>query len=235
MKSAIIFVCCLMFLKWWFTDPTISAPGSNVNFSYIVKYAGNSSRNEQLPMLVALHGNGDTTSNFYETALDQINTPVRIILLEGPLSHGSGSAWPWTAADFSHYGEAINDAIGLLTEKYPTLREPILLGFSGGGMMAYYQAAVNGRDYSAIFPISGQLSEDLLGGSAYSPGAKVYAFHGKKDKVVSFGGGRTAVELLRKHRVRVNFVEFDGGHHGIFTNMKPKISQAVEKQVRRLM
>ncbi len=69
-------------------------PTNDVTFSYIVKYTDVSNKTERLPMLVALHGNGDTTENFYETALDKLNVPVRIILLEGPISMGTGNAWP---------------------------------------------------------------------------------------------------------------------------------------------
>lgn len=227
MKKAIVLVLLLGLAKWWFTDPTISVPANNLSFSYIVKYSGNGGRNHSLPMLVALHGNGDTAKNFYNTALDQLNSSARIVLLKGPISHGTGSAWPWSAADFAQYGRATNEAIELLTLKYPTLQKPILLGFSGGGMMAYYQAVKYGNNYSYIFPVSGRLSNDLLGEKPFRQGAKVLAFHGKKDSVVSFNSGKQAVNILQENGVKVEFVEFDGGHHGIFTDMKPEITKAV--------
>ena len=115
MKKYLLIIALLGLVNWWFTDPTINVKANDLSFSYIVKYSGNSSKSDHLPMVVALHGNGDTTQNFYETALDEINSPARINLLEGPISQGKGSAWPWSADDFALYGKAINEAIELIT------------------------------------------------------------------------------------------------------------------------
>lgn len=229
-KFAAIFILLLL-ARWWFTDPSISVPTNDVTFSYIVKHTEGSGNSDLLPMLVALHGNGDTTENFYETALDEFGVPVRIILLEGPITMGTGNAWPWTPDDFKQYGDAVNEAIELLTDEYPTRRKPILLGFSGGGMMAYYQAVKHGRSYSYIFPVSGNLSNDLLGDDSSDPGAKVYAYHGKSDNVLSVGGGRNAAEILSSKGIDVSLTEFDGGHLGIFKSMKTDITNAVEKKI----
>ena len=229
-----LIILVLGLLQWWFKDPTISAPTHDVSFGYIVKYSGNSERNDNLPMLVALHGNGDTAKNFFETALDQLSVPARIVLLKGPLSYGSGDAWPWTEADFKQYGYAVSEAIELITLKYPTTGKPILLGFSGGGMMAYYQAVIHGNRYSYIFPVSGQLSNELLSDESARPGAKVHSFHGKNDSVISFSGGENAVNILKENNINVMFTGFDGGHHGIFTNMKSEITQAIELKLQSL-
>jgi len=213
-------------------DPTISVATNDVSFGYIVKYAGNSASDERLPMLVALHGNGDTAENFYRNTLDQLNVSARIILLKGPISMGNGGAWPWTATDFSYYGKALSEAVELLASNYPTAGKPVLLGFSGGGMMAYYQAIKHGDLYASIFPVSGKFSAALLGDEPARPGAKVYGFHGTGDRVVAISGGRNAVKVLRAKGIKVKFTEFDGGHHGIATNMKSKITQAIEQKLK---
>jgi predicted esterase len=166
--------------------------------------------------------------------MDQFQHPVRIILLKGPVSSGTGSAWPWSAADFEIYGNAVSEAIALLAIKFPTAGKPILMGFSGGGMMAYYQAAKHGNQYSYVFPISGQLTSDQLGKLNAHPSAKVHAYHGRNDAVLSISGGRAAVEILRKNGVEVEFTEFEGGHLGVFTDMKPVITRAIEKELAAL-
>ncbi|VAW77720.1 hypothetical protein MNBD_GAMMA15-1481 [hydrothermal vent metagenome] len=231
MKKITAIIILLFFVQWWLADPTISVPTNDVTFSYIVKYTEASNKNDLLPMLVALHGNGDTTENFYATALDELSVPVRMILLEGPIPKGTGNAWPWSPEDFKQYGEAVNEAVELLADKYPTTLKPVLLGFSGGGMMAYYQAVKHGSSYSYIFPISGKLSKDLLGDDLSSPGARVHAFHGKKDNVLSVSGGRNAVKLLTSMGINASLTEFDGGHLGIFKSMKTDITHAVEKKI----
>jgi phospholipase/carboxylesterase len=235
MNKILLIVVVLGVAQWWFKDPTISVPSNDVSFGYVVKVVGSRSNNAMLPMLVALHGNGDTADNFYDSALDQLSVPVRIILLKGPIPRGRGSSWPWSAADFEYYGKAVSEAVELLALKYPTAGKPILLGFSGGGMMAYYQSVNHGNQYAYIFPISGQLSYEQLGEGESMIDANVHAFHGKSDTVVSVSGGRKAVSILQEQGVDVDFTEFDGGHHGIFTNMKSQITLAVEEQIGGLM
>lgn len=218
--------------QWWFKNPSIGVASNDLSFSYMVKHLGDTSKNDTLPMLVALHGNGDTVENFYDSALDQFTAPMRLILLKGPISRSSrGSSWPWNATDFEFYGKAISEAVELLAAKFPTTDKPILLGFSGGGMMAYYQAVNYGDKYSYIFPVSGNLSYDQLGEEESNPGAPVHAFHGKSDSVVSFSGGKKAVKILEEQGVEVEFTVFKGGHHGIFIEMKSQITQDIEEKI----
>ena len=234
-KTILIIILIIGVAQWWYRDPTISVPSNDTSFHYIVKYTGNGGAKDQLPMLVALHGNGDTAANFYSTALDQFHIPLRIILLQGPIPKGSGNAWPWTADDFNQYGQAVNEAINALAYKFPTIQKPILLGFSGGAMMAYYQAIKHGDSYSYIYPVSGQLSDNLLGDDSTETGASVFAFHGKNDSVISISGGKQAASLLQANGVHVLFTEFNGDHHGIFTDMKTEITQHIEKKIMDLL
>ncbi len=234
MKNLILAVLVLAATLWWLNDPTIRVPTNDVSFDYIIKYSGTGSSNELLPMLIALHGNGDKAENFYETTLDQMTVPARIVLIQGPLSHGRGNAWPWNPADFALYGKPLSEASELLAQKYPTVGEPILMGFSGGAMMAYYQAAKYGDSYSYIFPVSGSLTDQLLGDGALNTSAQVLAFHGRSDTVVSFSGGKNAVKILQANGAHVKFTEFPGGHHGIFTDMKTEITQAIEQKIESL-
>ncbi|VAX28411.1 hypothetical protein MNBD_NITROSPIRAE01-586 [hydrothermal vent metagenome] len=232
MKKILPLILVLVFAQWWFTDPSIRVSSHEIRFKYVVKYSGNASRADDLPMLVALHGNGDTADNFYETALDQLKVPARIILFQGPIPYGRGNAWPWSPDDFSQYGKAFTEAVDALALKYPTLGRPILFGFSGGGMMAYYQALKHGDRYAYIFPVSGRLSKNLLGDEAIRIGAEVIAFHGMSDSVVSINGGKEAVALLRKSGTDVIFSEFKGGHLEIFTTMKSTITEAIEEKIK---
>ncbi|PCJ13060.1 MAG: hypothetical protein COA75_13005 [Cellvibrionales bacterium] len=234
MKKYIPIFLALVLAKWWFTDPSIDVDTNGLSFSYIVEYSGEVSRSDTLPLLVALHGNGDTPQDFYDNVLDHLDVPARIILLKGPVSSNRGSAWPWSPADFVQYGKAINEAVEILAIKFPTSEKPILLGFSGGGMTAYYQALTHGDSYSYIIPISGKLTKDLLGDAPIRRGAKVFAFHGNKDSVVSITGGRSAERILREHGIDVRFVEFNGGHHGIVNEIRTEITVLLEEKLESL-
>ncbi len=233
MKKLIIFLLLVVALKWWFSDPSISVPSNipaneDVKISYLVKYSGGASSGDILPMVVALHGNGDNPEHFYETALIELNEPARILLLKAPIQGGRGSYWPGHAIDFVRFGEPVNEIIELLSVKFPTKGKPILMGYSGGGMMAFYLALRHGDSYSYIIPVSGRMSTELLGEGNFRTGAKVSVFHGKSDNVVSISGGKRAVELLKEEDVEVEFTPFNGGHLGIFREMRVKINREIE-------
>jgi len=220
--------------QWRSKNLTMSETSNDLSFDYIVKYSGEVSRSDCLPMLIALHGDGDTVESFYETALDKFNVPARIILIKGPISHDMGNVWPYSASQFAEFGKVFSKIVDTLANSYPTVSKPILLGFSGGGTMAYYQAVKHGDSYTYIFPISGLLFSEQLNGRSSSPGAKVYAYHGRSDEVVPFSSGKKAVNLLKNKGVNVNFTEFGSGHHGLFAEMKSEITLAVEKKLNSL-
>ncbi len=220
--------------QWLSEDTTINVPSNNVQFSYIVKYSGQTGKTDCLPMLIALHGDGDSANGFYESALNEINIPARIILVKGPIAHQIGYVWPFSVAQFEDYGTAFSEAVNLLATRYPTVNKPVLLGFSGGGGMAYYQAVLHGDNYSSIFSVSSLLAKVKLGAGRSMPGAEVYAYHGKSDEVIAFSDAIKTCKLLKKNKVRVNFTEFDSGHQGFFTDMKSQIIQAIAEKLSSL-
>ena len=237
MKKFAIIILLIAGTVWWFKNSSIEASSTNISFEYIVKYSGNAETSASLPMLIALHGNGDTPDNFYETALDQLSIPARIILLKAPISMGRGTAWPMDGLDLQRYTNAISEIIPLLQEKFPTKKQPALFGFSGGGVMAYYLSAAHPDQFSYIFPISGRLKQKNLVDiqNKLNSNLKVFAFHGVQDKLVNISGGRTAYQLLQDRGTRIYFQEFQGGHLGVFTNMKEEISHLVNEKLKRLL
>ena len=236
MKKLAVIIVIIAGLVWWFKNPSIEAVNTNVVFNYVVKYSGEADSSASLPMLIALHGNGDTPEHFFETALDQISFPARIILLEAPLKMGRGSAWPNDATRLQQYSDAIAEVIPLLQDKYATIKQPALLGFSGGGMMAYYLSAAHPEPFSYIFPVSGDMKQQTLTAIPRTNNyhLKVFAFHGTQDKLISISGGRLAYQLLQGRGANIQFHEFQGGHLGIFTNMKSEISQLVDDKLKLL-
>jgi len=84
MKNNFLHFIVSRLTQWRLKDSTVRVSINDLSFSYVVKYSGEvKSTSDYLPMLIALHGDGDTVNNFYETALDKINVPARIILIRG--------------------------------------------------------------------------------------------------------------------------------------------------------
>jgi len=135
--------CLLISGCSWFGNPTVNAPGADISFEYLVRFSGEAEKNDTLPLLVALHGNGDTPQNFFETALDLLDDPARVVLFKAPIAMGmNGGAWPLDEDGVRRYGDALAAAIEVLAKTYPTIGDPVVFGFSGGGGLAYYLAAV---------------------------------------------------------------------------------------------
>ena len=235
MKKKLFLLLLVAVAAWqlYSRDPSIRAPEAGVKFGYVVRTTGDAGGKDRLPMLVAMHGNGDTAGHFFDTALNQLSVPARVILLKGPLSHGTGDAWPWSPEDFEKYGPGVNEAIERLSVRYPTAGDPVLVGFSGGAMMAYYQAARHGECYSGVIAVSGRLNEQQLGGAVKRSDATVLGWHGTGDSVVPIGGGKHAVAMLQHAGMDAHLYEFEGGHLGIFQDVKLEITQAIERELDR--
>ncbi len=173
-------------------------------------------------MVIALHGNGDTPDNFFDTLLKSFNYPARFIVVRGPIDYPgvslSSRAWPTDIRGLREYGDALTDAVLVLKEEFPTVGRPIVLGFSGGASVAYYLAAFHTDQFSYIFPLSGrlpgvQMTTEMI---SFKDGAKVIAFHGINDQLIGYSNGKVAVRNLKKRGVNADLVTVDGGHLSVF-------------------
>lgn len=221
-------------LWWWFSSPSIEVKNGAVKFHYLVKYTGGASSNEMLPMLIALHGDGDTPKHFFKTALDVLDVPARVIVIQAPRRYGSGYMWPNRSSDLILYGDGLNEAIEKLQSQYSTIGKPIVMGFSGGAVMAFYLGLAHGDNYSYIFPISGILPIKDKVRPAKGTLVKVYAYHGKHDELVAPQGSINAVKRLKDNQIKAKLTIFKGTHHGIFLNMKKTINNHIGDKLREI-
>ncbi len=240
MKKLIVLILFLLTaggIYWWKQPATVKGPLSEQEFEYIVRITGTGSSPDALPMIIALHGQGDTPEKFFETLLNKFDQPARFVILKGimdfPGGRWGGRGWPMDAEGLRRCGDALSDAIPVLLERFPTEGKPIVLGFSSGGILAYYMAAYHGEQFSYIFPLSGRLPSGLSTDESESlrEKAKIIAFHGKRDQVIGFNEADRTVRNLRQSGFDVEFIAFDGGHLGVFQSASPllleKLSDAV--------
>lgn len=225
MKKPLVLLLLILFIGiiyWWWLPPTVKGPSSDQKFEYIVKISGNGDSSDALPMIIALHGNGDTPGNFFDTLLKDFNYPARFIVMRGligvPSSFFSGRGWPMDSKDLSKCGDDMADAVSVLLERFPTKGEPIVLGFSSGAFVSYYLAAFHADKFSYIFPLSGGLSGNILKDKtvSFDNGARVIAMHSKGDGIIPFSSGTAAVKTLIHLGLNADMVTFEGGHVDIF-------------------
>lgn len=220
--------------SWWIKDPVVASLNGDIEFSYQIEYPAGGSSGRLMPMLIALHGNGGKAKNLYNYVLQDLEKPVRVILIKAPILWRGDGAWPGRPADLKRYGTALSEVVKALVLDYPTIGKPALLGYSGGGQMAYYQAIVHGDSYSYIFPVSGMFNEKMLSDQPTRIGAKVYAFHGKSDSLVGFSGGLNAVNMLKDMGADATLTASDGGHQIISRGSKMAINQLIDEKLAQL-
>ena len=204
----LITVISVLSIWYYLKTPEIKIPNTDISFKYKVKKINNLSSDESLPLIIALHGNGDSMNNFFKTALNEVTQPARVILIQAPYSMGIGYSWPIRTKNIATIGPALLKAIQIIKTKYIHKGQPILFGFSGGAIMTYYLSAVEPNEFSYSFPISGKLSKELFTiqptASTLIPLLEVYAFHGDNDNVISINVSHSAQKLLESLKIKVS-------------------------------
>jgi phospholipase/carboxylesterase len=186
--------------------------------------------NNQLPLLVLLHGRGDRPRSRYLP----LSPPraLRVIMPRAPEPFGDGYSWftyragQADAAALARGIEAaaakVAAAIELWRTRRPTLGAPIVGGFSQGGMLSYALAVRHPASLQLALPLGGLLPEPLwptrkLAGGARAP--KIRAAHGTRDTLVPFARARATAAALAEHGYDVQLLEEDGVAHAIGPRM----------------
>jgi phospholipase/carboxylesterase len=211
---------------------------------YLEFVTGGADSNAELPMIIALHGLGDSPENF-ANLLTGFDRPVRVILPRALEPHEGGWSWfPFRARDpdvdalaqgIDHAADALAPAIAELVGSRPTKGKPIITGFSQGGMLAFTLAVEHGDLFAAAFPIGGWLPPPLWPKPDADPkrSPAIRAFHGDADKAVALEPTEAAVAQLKASGFAVELVIYpDVGHmipeqmHAdLFTALREALSQ----------
>lgn len=225
---------------WWRQPYSVKGPSSDKAFQYIIRISGEGNTSGPLPMIIALHGHGDTPDHFFDTLLKSFPLQARFIVPRGPIDYPgiglSGRAWPSDVDGIRTYGDALADALSVLKDEYSTSGKPIALGFSGGATMAYYLASSHANAFSHIFPLAGSLPAALDGNDLPSTEntAQITAFHGMKDQVIGLNRGQAAVAMLKKRGLKAKLVTLDGGHLEVFRSANSLVLTHLGEAVSRI-
>jgi phospholipase/carboxylesterase len=177
------------------------------------------------PLVIGLHGYGADPKSFarlYERA----GSPGLIfVCLQAPYPFAAGRdlGYSWTTwnRDDSTVGsrsarlsaELIAEATRKLGTRYRT-SGTWLLGFSQGCGMAYRAGIAYHDRFKGIICFGGGLDTTSFTADEYSAARslKVFAAHGKEDRVVDCKYGTTTRDFLKRKGLDVTFVDFKGGH-----------------------
>jgi phospholipase/carboxylesterase len=196
-----------------------------------------------LPMIVAIHGLGDSPQGF-RTLLETFDQPARVILPRALDAYEEGWSWfPIRARDrdvealaqgIARAADALAPAIAELSKTRPTIGKPIVTGFSQGGMLSFELAVHHGELFSAALPIGGWLPEPLWplaidGNAAEAP--PIVAFHGDADAAVPYEPTKLAVDRLRELGYRVDLETYAGVGHMISPEIYADVMDALRERL----
>jgi len=205
-----------------------------------------------LPLVIAVHGLGDRPESFIRL-FDELEIPARIIAPRAPIAWGSGFSWfplPGTGqASHEAFVEGLRDSARSLAElatalarEHRSLRPPVIVGFSQGGMLSFAVAALYPEAIRASLPVAGLLpdaldpieSSDAESNGPSEVGAKlptVIAFHGDADSRVPEARAALAVERLRDAGYDARLQSYPGVGHSIPASMRRDLLAAIAAAV----
>lgn len=193
--------------------------------------------NSASPLLVGLHGRGDTAEHFARV-WHNFPAKLEIALALAPLPYGDGRAWFDWPPDMTD--DALADAVSAAEAKlWPAIaqlahgRKVIICGFSQGAVLAYVIAARHPDAVAYAFPIAGRMPRTLFprGNVRTAP---VYALHGTADARIEIDAAREAIAAFTAAGATAELHEFAGIGHTIAPAMRDDLVTHVRAVIERL-
>lgn len=223
-------------------EPAPAAPlAQRALLSHELLLTGGAVEDQALPLLIAVHGMGSRPERFAGAFVD-LGVPARVILPLAlhPTASGGGSWFEFRRGDPDRdaFGARVHgaceDVVALMDwaeERYPTLGEPVITGFSQGGMVSFAVAAGWPDEVAAALPVGGDLALALVPAQVSDDAPPILAFHGTADEVVPIGPVDEAVRALQAAGFDVNLHSYEGVGHGISPTMRQDWHAALAKEL----
>ena len=189
-----------------------------------IKYPADYDPSTYYPLLIGLHGWGDTADNFI--MLDRKFPQMNFIFAapEAPYEFGAGSnigySWieGWEKPEIFEKSvilteEYILQVISYITSIY-NISDVYLMGFSQGCWITYYVGIKNPELFSGLLCFGGELPMDILGKNAIASAHElpIFIVHGKNDSVIPLEMGKSAFTILNENDYTCDMHVFEGAH-----------------------
>ena len=198
---------------------------------------------DALPLVIAVHGLGDRPESL-AALVGSCDLPVRIVAPRAPEPHGDGWSWfgidrttspPTPEADgIARSADRLAELIATVKSSRTVVGEPVITGFSQGGMLSFAVATRHPDAVGTAIPIAGVLPEPLLP-SAPPPegGPVVRALHGLSDPLVPADAARRTVAALQAQRWDVSLAEFEDTAHQVTPPVRRAMCEELTRAIAR--
>ncbi len=212
---------------------------AQTELSYVEFTTAGAEEQAKLPMVVAIHGLGDSPENF-SRFLRRFPAQLRVIALRAPTPYHRGYSWfpirassggkdPALIRGVQKATVQILETVRRLLSQRPTVGRPLVLGFSQGGILSFSLAASSPRLFKAVFPIAGMLPDQPL--SAGVEKTKVYAFHGGSDRIIPISGSERAVLTLKNRGYPTQLYRYSKLGHHFSSRLISDLFEAIEGEL----
>jgi phospholipase/carboxylesterase len=185
-------------------------------------------RGERAPLVVALHGLGDSAPAFAGLfARHGVRQPFFFVAIEAPYATSTGGAgvgYSWQLRGGPGGDESAALSIRLVLSVIAAVkrehaideRKVFLMGFSQGAGMAFRIGLQHPDLFAGVIPVGGWLeagehTESRMRAAAVA-GTKFLVCHGKADQVIPFERATQAAAELEKHGIAHELYAYDGAH-----------------------
>jgi phospholipase/carboxylesterase len=205
---------------------------------FVEMTTGGAGATEALPLVVALHPQGEAPSDFADFFAG-LAARARVVL---PFADARNGEWSWYRGNSTDPGapgvrraaRRLSGFLPKLVEARATAGRPVVVGYSQGAIVALALAVTDSNTIADVLAIAGRVPPALFPEARRAaPGPVVEAFHGEADRTVPFAACRQSIAVLRQAGFDAKLTSYRNVGHEIVADEAADFAAALVRAVER--